>query len=275
MIDTIYANMIDSPDIDLGADTYFEYTGSISVASNMFSFPGVPLTRTYTTLKIGNYTYKVINQSPSGVVVDRSPGKPRTFVGRIVLGYAADDGRNPANWSTPGLKIRSISPGRMEFEENFRVMRKYSATLLRDVESSTGTLPAGTKIEWRTGIVADPIVLESTDVSDGIITLRFDKGIGEYGIIDGIPVDRYEVDDDTIYIYTPYVGDAQIELSGFSDIYGNPMDDLSIDVVINAENQIFEYNDSQYRMRSRSRYDFEDYISTEAQRCLQQKLNLD
>jgi len=257
---------VDVPVLTLDADTSFSYSGNTTVSTNMINIPGVP-TNNYTHIQVFGATYKVANCAAEWVTIYTQ--FPKTGAGIYVdarMGYARDDGRNPRNWVCDGLTISSIDPPRVTFEENFTVGMVYTLTLLNAVRKSPVEVwPKGTEFRFVCEENWIPTTLVSTSVSDGLVTITFSNPLSEDdGYVYGLDFDRIEYEDEKLLIYTSEAGDVEFELQGFFDAYGNPIEDETVSVTLEAIADTIRYLDDGYSIRKKSRLDYEDTVLSEA-----------
>lgn len=257
---------VDIPTLTLDSDTAFTFSGTTQVSDKSIRIPGLP-SNSYQHINVFGGTYRVVNCAAEWVTVYSS--FPRVGSSVFVdanMGYARDDGRNIKNWVCDGLTLSSIVPGRVTFEENFTVGKTYTLTLLNSVRKSPVLVwPKGTEFRFSCDENWAPTEFDEAVVSDGLVTITFSNPISEDdGYVYGIDFDRIEYDENKLLIYTSEAGDVEFDLQGFFDVYGNPIEDVTVSVTLEAIADTIRYLDDGYSIRRKSRLDYEDTVLSEA-----------
>jgi hypothetical protein len=267
---------VDIPALLLDADTSFSYSGNTQVIANSIKIPGVP-TNSYTHIHVFGATYRVASCAADWVTIyTQFPKAGSSLYVDARMGYARDDGRNIRNWVCEGLTLSSVVPGRVTFEENFTVGKVYTLTLLNAVRKSPVEVwPKGTEFKFTCDENWVPTTMVSATASDGLVTITFSNPISDDdGYVYGIECDRIEYDEEKLLLYTSEAGDVEFELQGFFDAYGNPIEDETVSVTLEAIADTIRYLDDGYSIRKKSRLDYEDTVLAEAYSWLRNQ-NLD
>jgi hypothetical protein len=270
MIEVTSPNEADLSALDLAPDTMFTYHGNISVNGAIIQIPGLP-PNNYHRISVFGGQHDVHTIFGEYIQLRTDLKRTGSFPGYFNSGYARDDGRNKANWYTDGLAIQDIQPGKIRFQDRFTIGRVYTIRVANNILLNGGVfLTAGTSFEIVCKVNFQPTILEESYADAGKITLEFSQELSQEGSISGIDYDYLEFDDNKLHIYTNESGDFRLSLSGFFDVFENPIEDLDVDVSVPASSEFASESDGTYSIHSRSRYEYEDVVLARGYKWLRQ-----
>lgn len=263
-------NTVDIPGLSFAPDSLFSYSGNAQVIEHAIKIPGLPMNQ-YNSVFVFGANFKVALIAGTTIAIYTTfPRVGDSIHVDFRSGYARDDGRNKSNWRCEGLTISEIDSGRVVFEENLMVGRSYTLTLLNPiVKADLTVMPRGTEFSFYCPENFAPTYLESTSVTDGLVTLTFSNPLAEdEGYIYGIEFDRVEYDENKILIYTSIAGEVTFEVQDLFDAYGNSIEDMEVTVHLEAIADTIRYLDEDYHIRRKSHMDYEDVVLAESYQWL-------